>query len=78
MISADLPGADLMVAGLADLAGGRTDTIAALLYNALVQRLVKRSPWVAIEGQLTIRHYDPTAQALAKLSRGHHKISGMS
>lgn len=32
-----------------------------------------RSPWVATEGQLTVRHFDPTAQALAKLSRGHRQ-----
>lgn len=30
-----------------------------------------RSPWVATEGSLTIRHFDLTAQALAKLERGH-------
>lgn len=29
-----------------------------------------RSPFVAQEGQLTVRHFDPYAQALAKLERG--------
>lgn len=31
----------------------------------------ERSPWVMTEGQLTIRHFDLTAQALAKIERGH-------
>lgn len=30
-----------------------------------------RSPWVAREGKLDFHHYDPYAQALAKLERGH-------
>jgi hypothetical protein len=30
-----------------------------------------RSPFVAREGRLTFRHFDPYAQALAKLERGH-------
>lgn len=32
---------------------------------------VDRSPFVAREGRLTFRHFDPYAQALAKLERGH-------
>lgn len=31
----------------------------------------ERSPFVAREGKLTFRHFDPYAQALAKLERGH-------
>jgi hypothetical protein len=31
----------------------------------------ERSPFVAREGALTCRHFDPYAQALAKLERGH-------
>jgi hypothetical protein len=31
----------------------------------------ERSPYVAREGRLTFRHFDPYAQALAKLERGH-------
>ncbi len=31
----------------------------------------ERSPFVAREGTLTFRHFDPIAQALAKLERGH-------
>jgi len=30
-----------------------------------------RSPVVAQLGPVTVRHYDPTAQALAKIERGH-------
>jgi hypothetical protein len=30
-----------------------------------------RSPEVARYGRVTVRHYDPTAQALAKIERGH-------
>ena len=30
-----------------------------------------RSPWEATEGRLTIRHFDLTAQAVAKVERGH-------
>jgi hypothetical protein len=30
-----------------------------------------RSPWEATEGMLTVRHFDLTAQAVAKLERGH-------
>jgi hypothetical protein len=30
-----------------------------------------RSPWIAREGKLDFHHYDPYAQALAKLERGH-------
>lgn len=30
-----------------------------------------RSPWELTEGDLTVRHFDLTAQALAKLERGH-------
>lgn len=30
-----------------------------------------RSPWEATEGLLTVRHFDLTAQAVAKLERGH-------
>jgi hypothetical protein len=32
-----------------------------------------RSPFVATEGRLTIRHFDPNAQALAKIERGHDR-----
>jgi hypothetical protein len=32
-----------------------------------------RSPFVASEGRLTIRHFDPYAQALAKIERGHDR-----
>jgi hypothetical protein len=31
----------------------------------------ERSPWEATEGRLTIRHFDFTAQAVAKIERGH-------
>jgi hypothetical protein len=31
----------------------------------------ERSPFVAREGRLTFRHFDPYSQALAKLERGH-------
>jgi hypothetical protein len=31
----------------------------------------ERSPFVAREGQVTFRHFDPYAQALAKLERAH-------
>jgi hypothetical protein len=31
----------------------------------------ERSPFVAREGPLTFRHFDPYSQALAKLERGH-------
>jgi hypothetical protein len=34
---------------------------------------VERSPFVAREGKLTFRHFDPYAQALAKLERGHSR-----
>jgi len=30
-----------------------------------------RSPWEVTEGMLTVRHFDLTAQAVAKLERGH-------
>jgi hypothetical protein len=30
-----------------------------------------RSPWESTEGMLTVRHFDLTAQAMAKLERGH-------
>jgi len=30
-----------------------------------------RSPWEATEGMLAIRHFDLTAQAVAKIERGH-------
>lgn len=30
-----------------------------------------RSPWETTEGMLTVRHFDLTAQAVAKLERGH-------
>jgi hypothetical protein len=33
----------------------------------------ERSPFVAREGPLTFRHFDPCAQALAKLERGHDR-----
>lgn len=33
----------------------------------------ERSPFVAREGSVTIRHFDPVAQALAKLERGHDR-----
>jgi hypothetical protein len=33
----------------------------------------ERSPFVAREGRLTFRHFDPYAQALAKLERGHEQ-----
>jgi uncharacterized nucleotidyltransferase DUF6036 len=33
----------------------------------------ERSPFVAREGQVTFRHFDPYAQALAKLERGHQQ-----
>ena len=32
-----------------------------------------RSPFVASEGRVTFRHFDPTSQALAKLERGHDR-----
>jgi hypothetical protein len=32
-----------------------------------------RSPWEATEGMLTVRHFDLTAQAMAKLERGHDR-----
>ncbi len=32
-----------------------------------------RSPWEATEGMLTVRHFDLTAQAMAKLERGHSR-----
>ena len=31
----------------------------------------ERSPWQSTEGRLTVRHFDLTAQAMAKLERGH-------
>lgn len=33
----------------------------------------ERSPFVAREGKVTFRHFDPVAQALAKLERGHDR-----
>lgn len=39
MISPDLPGADLVVAGLADLAAGRRETVEALLVTVGAPRL---------------------------------------
>ncbi|MDQ6910724.1 MAG: hypothetical protein M3Z84_08100 [Actinomycetota bacterium] len=30
-----------------------------------------RSPWEVTEGMLTVRHFDLTAQAMAKVERGH-------
>lgn len=33
----------------------------------------ERSPFVAREGSVTFRHFDPVAQALAKLERGHDR-----
>jgi hypothetical protein len=33
----------------------------------------ERSPLVAREGRLVFRHFDPYAQALAKIERGHHR-----
>jgi len=33
----------------------------------------ERSPFVAREGRVTFRHFDPYAQALAKLERGHDR-----
>ncbi len=33
----------------------------------------QRSPFVAREGSVTFRHFDPVAQALAKLERGHDR-----
>lgn len=30
-----------------------------------------RSPWETSSGRLVVRHFDPTAQALGKLERGH-------
>lgn len=36
----------------------------------------ERSPVVAREGRVTYRHYDPYAQALAKIQRGHAKDLG--
>lgn len=32
-----------------------------------------RSPFVLREGTITVRHFDPYSQALAKISRGHEK-----
>jgi hypothetical protein len=37
----------------------------------LPQGWEERSPFVAREGLLTFRHFDPYSQALAKLERGH-------
>ncbi|MBA3245244.1 MAG: hypothetical protein H0T61_08735 [Actinobacteria bacterium] len=36
----------------------------------------ERSPFVAREGKLTYRHFDPVAQVLAKLERGHARDLG--
>lgn len=33
----------------------------------------QRSPWETSEGQLVVRHFDLTAQAMAKLERGHDR-----
>jgi hypothetical protein len=33
----------------------------------------ERSPFVAREGRVTFRHFDPYSQALAKLERGHER-----
>jgi hypothetical protein len=33
----------------------------------------ERSPLIAREGRLTFRHFDPSAQALAKIERGHDR-----
>lgn len=33
----------------------------------------ERSPFVAREGSVTFRHFDPVSQALAKLERGHDR-----
>jgi hypothetical protein len=33
----------------------------------------ERSPFVAREGSVTFRHFDPVAQALSKLERGHDR-----
>ncbi len=35
-----------------------------------------RSPWEATEGMLSVRHFDLTAQAVAKLERGHARDLG--
>lgn len=36
----------------------------------------ERSPFVAREGRVTFRHFDPYAQALAKIERGHDRDRG--
>lgn len=41
------------------------------LFIPVPPRWEERSPWEAAEGRLTVRHFDLTAQAMAKLERGH-------
>ena len=41
------------------------------LFIPVPPRWEDRSPWEATEGMLVVRHFDLTAQAVAKLERGH-------
>lgn len=41
------------------------------LFIPVPARWEERSPWEATEGRLTVRHFDLTAQAVAKIERGH-------
>jgi hypothetical protein len=41
------------------------------LFIPVPPRWEERSPWEATEGLLTVRHFELTAQAMAKLERGH-------
>ena len=41
------------------------------LFIPVPPRWEDRSPWETTEGMLTVRHFDLTAQAMAKLDRGH-------
>lgn len=41
------------------------------LFIPVAEGWEERSPWEATEGRPTVRHFDLTAQAVAKLERGH-------
>jgi hypothetical protein len=43
------------------------------LFIPVAPRWSERSPWVGRFGVLDVRHFDPVAQALAKLERGHDR-----
>lgn len=71
-----VPESDALLRALPDLKDRlqlNVELASPLEFIPVLRGWEERSPFVAREGPLTFRHFDPCAQALAKLERGHDR-----